>query len=285
MNCNAYYNGSFTAADKILIPLSDRAIFFGDGIYDAAIGRNGKIFMLKEHLARFFLNAERLGIPLTMSKSELGSLLLELVSRSGGTCDCFVYFQLSRFSKKRTHAYPDTKESNLLATVTPIELPPENKRLKLITSPDVRHSLCHIKTVNLLPAVLASKEAERAGADEAVFIKNGTVTECAHSNIHFIKDGALHTHPADSSILPGIAREHLFKICKRLGIPVFERKFTLSELACSDSVLVTSTSKLCLIADTLDGKPLKSDKIGAALRICSEMRRDYENECGKIIST
>ncbi len=274
MSVNSYYNGEFKNKDDVKIPLSDRAIFFGDGIYDAAIGRNGKVFMLDEHIERFFKNLVFLEIPFFHSPAELKELILKTVALSG-EISYFVYFQATRFSEERLHAYPDTNKSNLLITVTPFKLSDSNRRLKLVTFEDKRHALCNIKTVNLLPAVLASHYAEKQGADEAVFYKGNTVTECSHSNIHIVKNSILFTHPLDNSILPGISRFHLLNVCKRLGIRYEEEKFTVDDMLSADEVIVTSSSKLAIPVCKIDETkfPDKCNSYGKL--IAQAMRDDY----------
>ena len=119
---------------------------------------------------------------------------------------------------------------------------------------------------------MAAEKAKKAGADETVFYRpGGRVTECAHSNCHIIKDGKLITAPTDNLILPGIARAHLIRMCKKLEIPVSETPYTLDEMYNADEVLVTSSSNLCLHANELDGRPVGGkasellEKIRAAL--------------------
>ena len=274
MQINSYYNGVFSDQKDIRITLADRALFFGDGIYDAAIGRNGKIFMLDEHVERFFSNANAVDIPINMSKEELKSILLFLAQKSEYDC-YFIYFQLTRFSEKRVHSYPITKKSNLLITVTEQNMPSTDKALKLTLSKDIRHEMCNIKTLNLLPAVLASHKAESLGKDETVFHRNGIVTECSHSNVHIISDSTLITHPLDNHILPGISRKHLIEVCKRIGISVKEREYSVYELYRADAVLVSSSSKLALPASSVDyicfpGCEAETEKV-----ICREMLSDF----------
>ena len=107
--------------------------------------------------------------------------------------------------------------------------------------------------MNLLPAVLASTKARRLLADEAVFVKNGVITECAHSNISILKNGELFTHPQSRRILPGIQRKELISTCQRLQIPVNEVAFSVQDLLCADEILVTSSSRLCQRASAVDG--------------------------------
>ncbi len=275
----AYYNGRICAPDEVRLPLSDRAVFFGDGIYDAAMGRGGKIYLENEHIERFVSNAKRMDIPLPFNDAQLRDLLHGLVKRSGEDC-FFLYFQLTRYGEVRKHAYERCGRSNLLITVTPLALPDPKRRLSLVSYPDRRYGYCHIKTLNLLPAVLASSYAEGMGADEAVFHRGNTVTECAHSNISILKNNKLITHPTDRHILPGITRARLIKICKQMSIEVEERAFTKGELLRSDAALVTSSSKLCLIAKSVDGVALRLRAKAAAVGICERFFADFMAKTG-----
>ena len=277
MKYNAYYNGFFGKAEDIRIPICDRAIFFGDGIYDAAIGRNGKIFLLEEHIQRFISNARALDLPLPLPENEIRELL-QAMAKEADKSGFFIYFQLTRFSTLRTHSYPDTEKSNLLITTTPLIPPAKSKSIKLISAPDVRYKLCHIKTLNLLPAVLASKAAERLSADETVFYRDGIVTECAHSNIHIVRSGTVITHPTDCNILPGISRRHLLRCCEAAGIPFSERPFTLAELKSADEVIVTSSSKISLTAEKVDDICFTGKPGGIGEYLMDKMRDDFLGE-------
>ena len=128
---------------------------------------------------------------------------------------------------------------------------------------------CNIKTLNLIPSVVATQKAKEAGCQECVFYRpGGRVTECAHSNVHIIKDGKLVTAPTDNLILPGIARAHIIKACKKLEIPVSETPYTLDDLFNADEVIVSSSSNLCLHANEIDGKPVG----GKALELLEKIR-------------
>ncbi len=275
----AYYDGSFGRREDIRIPLSNRSIFFGDAVYDAAIGEGGKIFQLEEHVERFLGNCAYLGYSPVPSFDELTGLLLEAVRRAGLE-SYFLYFQLSRALTERRHSAADVNETGLLITVDEFTLPSPDKRLKLILAEDKRYGYCNVKTVNLLPNVLYSTEAERRGADEAVLHRCGTVTECAHSNVSILKDGALITHPTDSRILPGITRATLLGLCRSLNIPCIERGFTKEELFFADEVLITSTSKLCLAAESIDGIPVGGGAPRLTEEICHRMQEKYRNFFG-----
>ena len=124
---------------------------------------------------------------------------------------------------------------------------------KLISMEDNRFKLCNIKTLNLLPSVMASQDAKRAGVGETVFHRGEIVTECSHSNISILKDGVFISHPNDNFILRGIAKTHMIAACYRLGIQVRERPFTLAELKDADEIIVTSSSNFYRYVTKVDG--------------------------------
>lgn len=251
-----YYNGVYDELENMSIPMSDRVCFFGDGVYDATYSRNYKIFAAEEHIDRFFNSAAFLQINLPCTKEEMKTLLCEMVSKMD-TGNNFIYFQATRSCDPvRNHTYSENAKANIWINIYPKEILDVYKKVSLITMEDTRFYHCNIKTVNLIPAVIASQKAKEAGCFEAVFHRNGRVTECAHSNVHILKDGCLITAPTDNLILPGIARKHIIKACGQLGIPVAERPYTLDELFDADEVMVSSAGALCLSAENVDGKPV-----------------------------
>ena len=250
-----YYNGEYDLLENMKIPMNDRVSYFGDGVYDATYSHNHIIYALDEHLDRFFNSAGLLKMEIPYTKAELGELLQEMVKKVDDG-DQFVYWQLTRGTAPRKHAFPKDHKANLWITLTPCPVADTYKKIKLITCEDTRFLHCNIKTLNLLPSVMAAEKTEEAGCDEAVFHRGDIVTECAHSNVHIIKDGVFKTHPTDHYILPGIARAHLIKTCKALGIPVDETPFTVAELMDADEVIVSSSGSFCLAATEVDGTPV-----------------------------
>ncbi len=255
MKTLGYYNGKYGELEEMSIPMNDRVCWFGDGVYDAGPSRNYKIFAIDEHIDRFFNSAGLLDIEMPVTKEELKELLQEMVNKMD-TGNLFVYYQVTRGTGVRDHAY--TKgPGNLWIMLKPAEISDGIEPIKLITVEDTRFLHCNIKTLNLIPSCVATEKAKKAGCQEAVFYRaGGRVTECAHSNVHIIKGGKLVTAPTDNLILPGIARTHLIRMCKKLGIPVSETPYTLKELFEAEEVLVTSSSNLCLHACEIDGKPV-----------------------------
>ena len=239
--------------------MCDRASWFGDGVYDAGPARHGVIFALDEHVDRFFRSAALLDITMPLTKEELKALLQRLLTEMDDD-ELFVYYQVTRGNptvQKRSHCYEHGVPGKLWVSLSPNRISDGKEPVSLITLEDTRFLHCNIKTLNLIPSVIASQKAKDAGADEAVLYRPGElVTECAHSNVHILKDGVLKTHPADNLILGGIARAHLLRACAALSVPTDETAFTLSELFDADEVIVTSSSNLCIRAEKIDGKPV-----------------------------
>lgn len=250
-----YYNGEFAPIEDIRLSLSDRSIFFGDGIYDAAIGKNGQIYLLSLHIARFQKNAAKMKLKNDYTEDGLREILSEAVRRAD-IPEFFLYFQLSRRCDGRVHSYLRADGSSLLVTVTPFSEEKIKESLDVITAEDLRYYLCDVKTVNLLPAVLASGEAEARGCDEAVFLRAGAVTECAHSNIFILKNKTLYTHPTGSLILPGITRRELIRAGEELGIKTVATPFSLAQMMPADEVIITSTTKFARPVSSVDGIPV-----------------------------
>jgi len=251
-----YYNGEYGLVEEMKVPMNDRVCYFGDGVYDATYSRNHVIFALDEHIDRFFNSAGLLKIKIPYTKDELKEILKEMVKKVDSS-EQFVYWQVTRGTGMRNHAFPsEDVPANIWIILKPLSIKDMSQKMKLITLEDTRFLHCNIKTLNLLPSVMAAQKTEEAGCQEAVFHRGDRVTECAHSNVSIIKDGILKTAPTDNLILPGIARAHLIKKCKSFDIPVNETAFTLKELVDADEVIVTSSGQFCMTAYEIDGQPV-----------------------------
>ena len=252
------------------IPMTDRVCFFGDGVYDATYARNHKIFAIEDHLDRFYNSAGFLKIEIPMEREELKATLEEMVNKVDDG-EQFVYWQVTRGNKGlRNHAFPEGKAS-LWITIEPRKIVDIHKKVKLITMEDIRFLICNIKTLNLIPSVMAAEATKEAGCDECIFHRNGRVTECAHSNVSIIKDGKFITAPTDRLILPGISRKHILQFCREFDIPVLEQPYTIDDLMNADEVVVTSSGQLCLQAIEVDGKPVG----GKAPEILEKLQNAY----------
>ena len=248
-----YYNGRIGELGTMTVPMLDRACFFGDGVYDAQLSRHYHLFALDEHVDRFFNSAAMLDIRLPLDKPALKKLLQDLAKKLDDD-EAFVYYQATRATAPRDHVFPDAP-ANLWVMITPRKVNEGKEPIRLITLEDTRFFHCNIKTLNLIPSVMAAEKAKRAGCQECVLYRpGGRVTEGAHSNVHILKDGALITAPLDNLILPGIARARLIRMCGTLGIPVREEAYTVDDLMDADEIFVSSSGNLLMRALWVDGK-------------------------------
>lgn len=270
-----YYNGTYGPLETMTVPMNDRACYFGDGIFEVAYVRNYRIYSAEEHMDRLYESARELGIRIPLTKEGFLQLLSELV-RKVDSHEQLLYWQVSRGTAMRAHAPEEELCGNIWVTIRPKKLASTYEPMKLITVEDKRFYFCHMKTLNLLPTVLASQEAQRRGADEAIFHRSGRVTECAHSNISIIQeDGSVKTAPADHLILAGIARGHFLRTCREFGVPVYEEPYTVEELMRAREVIVTSSGTLCRPAVSVDGVPVGGRSPELLRRLQDALFRDF----------
>ena len=231
--------------------MNDRESYFGDGVYDVTYTKNYNIYCLDQHIERFYTSAEKLRIKVPMEKEELKALLGELVHKLDSD-EQIVYWQVTRGTAPRNFPFPDTK-ANLWVVIRECPVTDTYRTLRTITVEDTRYLHCNIKTLNLIPNVMAEQTAKERGLDTAIFCRGERVTECAHANIHILKDGKLITPPADNLILPGIARQNILKFTKILGIETVIRPFTKTEMMNADEVILSSAGSFCVRIGEIDG--------------------------------
>jgi len=273
-----YYNGRIAPLDEITVPMCDRGCYFGDGVYEGTNSQNGVIFLLDEHVERFFSSAELLQITLSITKQDLKDLLTSLLTQLDDT-DLSVYWQVTRGTAPRDHFYT-TGKPNLWIMIKPAKMWDCSKPLDLILHEDLRHHICNIKTLNLVANILALEKARQAGCHEAVLHRNGRVTECTRSNVSIISNGVFRTAPADNMILPGISRARLIMHCQKLGIPVEEVPFCTDELLNADEVIISSSGALCVPAKSIDGVKVG----GKAPEILDRLRDSVLDEFKAIVN-
>ena len=251
-----YYNGKMGPLEEMEVPMGDRALYFGDGIYEATCVANRVPFALEEHLDRMYNSMRLLEIPFKMEREQVRRELQSVIDAAEDAPIHFLYWQVTRGNGPRNHVFPEGVEPSLMIFVKPHTMKPMDVPYRLISMEDHRFNLCNIKTLNLIPSVLANQRAAERGCDEAVLHRGSRVTECAHSNISMWKDGVLRTAPPGERILPGITRKHLLALAKEHGIPTLEEPFSMVELMNADEVIVTSSSALCMKVETIDGIPV-----------------------------
>lgn len=264
----AYYNGKISSIEEMTIPMNERSSYFGDGVYDAMFTVDHVPLQLDDHLRRFYRSAKKIDIDIPMPFEELRAMVLDFCRRIDSP-DAMAYVQATRGVGMRGHAYRFAGGTpSLWVWVKPDKLDPMDRSYKAITMEDTRYFHCDIKTINLLPAVMANEKAMEAGCDEAIFHRGERVTECSHSNVHILKNGTLYTAPCDELILPGITRAHILNICRQNGIPVVEEPFTLEEMMEADEIFFSSSSALTCRIGEIDGRKVgcKDEKTFAVIR-------------------
>ncbi len=272
-----YYNGVFQPIEKLMIPACDRGVYFGDGVYEALRVERHRFFALREHLARFRASLNFLQIPFIMTDEALTAILQEAADRVDSDSQQ-IYFQVTRGTAIRSHSFPEDAVPNLLIFSRGVPLADLTEYRRVIVLPDTRWQHCNIKSLNLIPSVLASEQAKQRGCCEAVFHRDGVVTECSSSNLLMLKDGVLRTAPADERILPGVTRGHFLMLAREIGVPVDETAFTLEEAYDADELMVTSTSAHGLPIGEMEGKAvcMRDEPL---LRRLQKAYRDYFYDC------
>jgi D-alanine transaminase len=244
----------------IRLDIEDRGYNFGDGVYEVFRVYNGKVFEEDLHWERLYKSAEAIHIKLPFTHEHLSHGLSELL-QADSFSEGMVYLQVTRGVAPRSHAFPsaDTKPV-LIAYTRPLNRPVKEQQvgIKVITQPDIRWLRCDIKSLNLLPNLLAKQEAVEAGAEEALLHRDNMVTEGSASNVAIVKDGVIHTHPANHLILQGITREVMKRMANDLAIPLKEEAFALSALYAADEAFIMSTTLEIMPVIKVDNQSISS---------------------------
>lgn len=249
MHEQVWINGQVVAMSEARVGVEDRGFQFADGVYEVIRIYNGRPFALEEHLQRLERSSEGIRLPspakhAALRERSLADEIRGLVKQSGLT-DGMVYLQYTRGSSPRNHVYPACEPTLLfyVRALPPAVAPGQAAGLRLISVPDERWRRCWVKSIALLPNVLAKNAAIDAGADEAVFVDEGIVTECSASNFYAVIGGKLVTHPVGPRVLPGITRLVLLEAARRLGIAVEERSLPERQALAADELFITSTTR------------------------------------------
>jgi D-alanine transaminase len=260
----AYLNGEILPIDKAQVPIEDRGYQFGDAVYEFIASNNGRLFYLEEHLDRLERSLNGLFFP-SVPREAIRKAVLTLfekaeIQRAG------IYIQISRGVSPRNHAFPDGVRPQIVMTIREVEeKPPELRKngATAITLEDFRWGRCDLKTVQLLPNVLAKQKALAAGVFDAIFVSSeGVVREATSSNICIVVDGTVITHPLTPQILPGITRMVVIDLCRELDIPVSERFFKTDALYGAEESFLTGTVTEVLPIVTIDRHRIGDGQVG-----------------------
>ena len=237
-----YLNGEILESSEAKISVFDRGFLFGDGIYEVMVQINGHFFFGDAHLKRLADCIEKINIEFdTATLKDKIDILLKASNLESK--DCLVYIQVTRGVAPRKHSFPKKTTATLMMYAVPFIVPDVNINLVSVVSHlDFRWHRCDIKMTSLLGNVMANDFAIQNGYYEAVFHRDGKMTEGSHSNLFFVKDGVIYTHPADVLILNGITREIVLKLCRDIKIPYKEKAISFKNIHTMDEAFLTGTS-------------------------------------------
>jgi D-alanine transaminase len=263
-----YLNGEFLPRSEAKVSVDDRGFVFGDGVYEVIRAIGGRLFTADEHLERMEGGMRALGIQPSEETQRAALLgIARRLLRDNGLLDgeATVYVQVTRGAAPRLHQFPPAATRPTVYLATAAFLPPLEIRgvgAAAITTPDLRWSRCDLKTVNLLPNVLAKQLAVEAGATEAILVREGVVTEGASTSVFGVVDGRIRTYPASNYILPGITRGMVMELAAAQGHRVVQRPLLVEEIRRVDELFITGTTTDVLPIVRLDGRPVGAGRPG-----------------------
>jgi len=265
----AYVNGAYVPHADAAVHIEDRGYQFADGVYEVCEVRHGYIVDLNRHLDRLDRSLRELRIDWPMRRAALVHVIREVIRRNRVRNGLF-YMQVTRGVARRDHAFP-AKETMPTIVVTAKRTDAEaiakkaTQGISVITVPENRWDRVDIKSVGLLPNVLARQKAKEEGAQEAIFVDaDGTVKEGAATNVWIVdRDGTLRTRPAEHGILKGITRTTLMDVAGPLGLKVEERAFSVEEMLAAREVFITAATSICFPVVSVDGRPIGNGHPGS----------------------
>ena len=274
----AYVNGRYLPRAEAKVSVEDRGFQFADGVYEVCEVKSGRLIDERRHMARLDRSLRELRIAPPMTPAALSVVLCETVRRNR-VRDGIVYVQITRGAARRDFPFPPGETRPTVVVTARSNDPARLEQLAaegvaVVTVPDIRWGRVDIKSVALLPNVLAKQAAREQGAREAWLVDaSGRVTEGASSNAWIVsRDGKLITRQLGNDILPGVTRAVVLDVIKAQGLAFEERAFTVEEAYAAREAFITSASQIVLPVVRIDGRPVGS---GAPGLIAAALRRDY----------
>ncbi len=265
----AYVNGRYVQHSDAMVHIEDRGYQLADGVYEVCEVRHGVIVDLTRHLDRLNRSLGELRIAWPMARAALVVVIRETLRRNHVHNGMF-YLQVTRGVARRDHVFPaDGTPSSIVVTAKSTDqslIARKNANgIKAITVRDNRWDRVDIKSVGLLPNVMARQQAKEAGAQEAIYIDhNGMVKEGAATNVWIVDhDGNLVTRPAEHGILRGITRTTLMDVAAKLGVTIVERYFSVEEMMAAREVFITAATSICFPVVSIDGETIANGHPGS----------------------
>lgn len=274
----AYVNGRYVPHRRAVVHVEDRGYQFADGVYEVIAITNGKFIDEEPHLDRLDRSLSELEIDTPLGRSALRTVMRE-VARRNRVRNGIVYLQITRGVAPRDHGFPAMTPPALVITARS-QAPkraPQSEGIDVVTVPDIRWKRRDIKSISLLPNILAKQTAVAAGAYEAWMVEaDGTVTEGSATNAWIVsKDKELITRPPDNNILNGITRQSLRDLAVAEGYSFVERPFTVEEAMAAKEVFITSTTSWVMPVVRIDDQSIANGEPGSLTRSLQAMYVDY----------
>jgi D-alanine transaminase len=281
VDMQVYLNGSYSEHSQATVSVDDRGFLFADGVYEVIRIYGGRAFLGDPHMTRLRAGLDALLIR-NAAIADLPSVWERLIDANGVSGDGTVYIQVTRGAAPRKHAFPspDTEPTVYVAAKPFKQHPAEyfTRGVGAITVGDTRWSRCDIKSVSLLPNVLANQQAHAAGAFEALYERDGVLIEGSHSNLFGVVGDTLVTYPSSNYILTGITRNLVLELARDLGIPTAERPIYTDRLNDIQELFLSGTTTEVLPVTTLDGKPVGDGSVGDITRQLKDAYRQRIHE-------
>lgn len=239
-----YLNGAYVGRSDARLDIEDRGVLFADGVYEVLRSFQGRLFAAEEHLQRLRQSLAAIRIAEPPDVAAFPAISEQLIRRNQYP-DAKIYWQVTRGPAIRSRGFPsDSKPTVLVLTWPdePLSVGADVPCIRAVMVPDRRWHRCHIKSLMLLDNVLACQEAIDAGADEAIFERDGIVTEASSSNVFMVRGATLHTHPANNFILGGIGRAKLIELAGQMNVPIIEQPFDTDQLLGADELFICGTT-------------------------------------------
>lgn len=253
-----YFNGEYVEPQDISVSPFDYGFNFGAGIYEVLAFCHGVPFQLAEHMERLGKGGAALGLPVNRETiEEVCSTLVKKSKERNG----YIYIQMTFGDYgKRSHRLPQAIEPNLLVYTFNVPSPSTevfNKGFSIQTTPNIRWQRCEIKTISLLPNIIALREAVNEGFDDCLFVdEQGYALECSAANLFFVEKGVLKTPPETNKILPGITRATIIQLASNCCIQVDICDCSVERLKQADEVFICSTTKHILPVARIDNESI-----------------------------
>ena len=271
-----FLNGDYVPAAEAKVSVDDRGYLFADGVYEVIRVYEGRPFRMDAHLDRLAHGLDDLEIELP-TLDDIEDIVEKLLEDNELTGDAKVYLQVTRGCAPRAHAFPKSCTPAVYVAASKLTPHPDrffDEGVAAITVTDTRWARCDIKSISLLPNVLANQRAHAAGAFEALFVRDGIVLEGSHSNLWAVFDETLVTYPACNYILSGITRDEVFDIAEAEGIAAGEGLIPEERLLDADELFLSGTTTEIMPIVSVDGVDVADGRVGKTTKRLQQLYRE-----------